>query len=59
MPKGEAMFGGLSDAQRRGTIQFVVGNLLFTLLHEARHVQITEKSPQCSLAHPGPLTDCE
>jgi hypothetical protein len=42
MLKGERMFGGLSDAQRRDTIQFVTGNLLFVLLHEVGHVQITE-----------------
>jgi hypothetical protein len=42
MLKGEPMFGGLSDAQRRNTIRFVVGNLLFVLLHEVGHVQITE-----------------
>jgi hypothetical protein len=42
MLKGEPMFGGLSDAQRRDTVRFVVGNLLFVLLHEVGHVQITE-----------------
>src|SRR3954453_21115329 len=38
MLKGERTFGVLSDAQRRDTIRFVVGNLLFTLLHEIGHV---------------------
>jgi hypothetical protein len=42
MLKSEPMFQGLSDAQRRDTIRFVVGNLLFVLLHEIGHVQITE-----------------
>src|SRR4051794_11004144 len=42
MLKDEPMFGGLSDAQRRDTVRFVVGNLLFVLLHEIGHVQITE-----------------
>jgi hypothetical protein len=42
MLKSEPMFRGLSDAQRHDTIQFVVGNLLFVLLHEIGHVQITE-----------------
>jgi hypothetical protein len=36
------MFRGRSDAQRRDAIRFVVGNLLFVLLHEIGHVQITE-----------------
>jgi hypothetical protein len=42
MLKNEPMFRGRSDAQRRDAIRFVVGNLLFVLLHEIGHVQITE-----------------
>jgi hypothetical protein len=42
MLKNEPMFGGRSDAERRDTVRFVVGNLLFVLLHEVGHVQIHE-----------------
>ena len=42
MLKGEPMFSGRSDAQRRDTVEFVVGNLLFVLLHEIGHAQIHE-----------------
>src|SRR4051812_37593670 len=42
MLKNEPMFSGRSDAQRRDTVQFVLGNLLFVLLHEVGHAQIHE-----------------
>jgi hypothetical protein len=42
MLKDAPVFAGLADTQRRDTVRFVVGNLLFVLLHEVGHVQITE-----------------
>jgi hypothetical protein len=42
MLKGDPRVGDLSDPQRRKTVQFVMGNLLFVLLHEVGHVLITE-----------------
>jgi hypothetical protein len=40
--KDDPLLQSLSDARRRGTIHFVIGNLLFVLLHEMGHVAITE-----------------
>lgn len=40
--KHEPRLSALSDARRRATVQFVIGNLLFVLLHEVGHVMITE-----------------
>src|SRR5262245_57558352 len=34
--------GSVSDEQCRETIQFIMGNMLFVLLHETGHVMITE-----------------
>ena len=42
MLKGDPRLHDLSEAQRRKTIQFVMGNLLFVLLHEMGHVLIHE-----------------
>lgn len=38
----ERRFRDLSDTQRHDTLQFVIGNMLFVLLHEVGHVLITE-----------------
>jgi hypothetical protein len=35
-------FRGLSEAQRRDRIEFVVGNVLFALMHEVGHMAISE-----------------
>src|SRR5687768_12673118 len=35
-------FKGLSEAQRRDRIEFVVGNVLFALMHEVGHMAISE-----------------
>src|ERR1041384_1587800 len=42
MLKDERRFAALSSQQRHDTLQFVVGNLVFVLLHEVGHVLITE-----------------
>jgi hypothetical protein len=42
MLKRDPRLVGLSDTTRRDAIQFVVGNLLFVLLHEVGHVLISE-----------------
>src|SRR3954471_7690018 len=42
MLKDEPTLHAFSKERRRETIQFVVGNLLFVLLHEMGHVQVTE-----------------
>ena len=42
MLQHERRFRALSDMQRHDTLQFVIGNMLFVLLHEVGHVLITE-----------------
>jgi hypothetical protein len=42
MLMSDPAFAGLSDARRHDMIQFVVGNLLFVLLHEMGHALVTE-----------------
>jgi len=42
MLKDQPTLHAFSKERRRETIQFVVGNLLFVLLHEMGHVQVTE-----------------
>jgi hypothetical protein len=39
---GNARFKGLSRANRQARVEFVVGNMLFTLLHELAHGAILE-----------------
>jgi hypothetical protein len=38
----EPRLAGLTDAKRRDMVHFVIGNLLFVLLHEMGHVTISE-----------------
>jgi Putative metallopeptidase len=42
MLMSDPAFAGLSEARRHDTIHFVVGNLLFVLLHEMGHALTTE-----------------
>jgi hypothetical protein len=42
MLKKERRFGDVSDTQRHEMMQFVVGNMLFVVLHEIGHMLITE-----------------
>jgi hypothetical protein len=42
MLQRDPVFGAVSEARRRETIQFIIGNLLFVLLHETGHALITE-----------------
>jgi hypothetical protein len=39
---GDPRFSGLSGPQRRDRIEFVVGNVLFALMHEVGHMAISE-----------------